>query len=397
MRNPSRSLSFVRSHLPTSEEWAVLRVQVPLFLAVSTLLSVGYYAQRALRAAAERDHVQIILRGWDGFAWFAWLLAAPVILMLIRRFPLTRGRLTRSITGLVAGSMVLYFCVTNLRFLLRVLPNMWLPPSDDVPVDWSNYTVTLLVLMPLDFLTYGAFFAASLAINYYIKFRQRAEEALQLELHTAQLQSDLARAELTALRGQLHPHFLFNSFNAVVSLVRQRRNDAAVEVIAQLSALLRLAIDRTGQQELSLDDEMDFIRRYLEIEQVRFGEKLQTRFDCDPEALSAAVPNLLLQPLVENAIKHGISRRTRPGAVGVSALRAGERLVLEITDDGPDAEGEMMTAPAKKSGIGLTNTRARLDKLYGSDYRLDIRSRAGGGTQVRLDLPWRPMPLPKPA
>ena len=256
----------------------------------------------------------------------------------------------------------------------------------------------MLFLMPMEFLTYCGFFAASFGIVYHFKYRQRGEEALQLQLRTAQLESDLARAELTVLRGQLHPHFLFNSFNAVASLVRQKRNDAAVEIIAQLSALLRLAIERTGRQELPLDEEVDFIRRYLEIEQVRFGEKLRLDFSLDPATLDAAVPNLVLQPLVENAIKHGISRRTRPGTVRLAARRVEGRLQLEVVDDGPDGSSvERESGGNRQGGIGLTNTRARLENIYGTDYHLEMTPRPEGGMRVFLDLPWRLMPSFKPA
>jgi two-component system LytT family sensor kinase len=388
----------VRFHLPTAEERAVLKVQVPLFLAVSLLLSLAYHGQREVRAIADREHVQQLLRGWDGFAWFVWLLAAPAMLVLIRRFPLMRGQVRRSLAGLLLGSGVIYLVVANLRFLLRILPNVWLPDAADLPVDWSHYEVSTLLLLPMDFMTYCGFFSASFAIDYYFKYRQRAEEALQLQLHAAQLQSDLARAELTTLRGQLHPHFLFNSFNAVASLVRQRRNESAVEIIAQLSTLLRLAAERTGRQELPLDEELDFIRRYLEIEQVRFGEKLRLDFAFDPSALDAAVPNLLLQPLVENAIKHGISRRTQPGTVRLAARRVDGRLHLEVSDDGPDGSPvERTAAETRKGGIGLSNTRMRLEKIYGTNYRLEMTPRPGGGMLVQLDLPWRPVPAHEPA
>ena len=387
----------MRFPLPTTEERSELRLQVPLFFAACVLLSVGYYGQRELRAMVEREHAQLLLLGWDGFAWFVWLLAAPAMLILIRRFPLQRGRVRQSLTGLVLGSGAIYLAVSNLRFLLRILPNLWLPAAADLPVDWSHYAVSMLFLMPMDFLTYCGFFAASFSIVYHFKYRQRGEEALQLQLRTAQLESDLARAELSVLRGQLHPHFLFNSFNAVASLVRQKRNDSAVEIIAQLSALLRLAIERTGRQELPLDEEIDFIRRYLEIEQVRFGEKLRLDFSLDPAALDAAVPNLILQPLVENAIKHGISRRTRPGTVRLAVRRVEGRLQLEVVDDGPDGSPvEREAGEHRPGGIGLSNTRARLEKIYGTDYHMEMTPRPEGGMRVFLDLPWRLMPSFKP-
>ena len=144
----SRIFSAVRSYVPTAEERAVFKVQLPLFFAVSVLLTLAYHSQRELKTTmVEREHVQLLVRGWDGFAWFVWLLAAPVILMLIRRFPLTPGQLRRSLIGLLLGSVGIYLVVSNLRFLLRILPNIWLPDSADLPVDWSHYMVTTLFLL----------------------------------------------------------------------------------------------------------------------------------------------------------------------------------------------------------------------------------------------------------
>ncbi|HEX7631441.1 MAG TPA: histidine kinase, partial [Lacunisphaera sp.] len=244
-------------------------------------------------------------------------------------------------------------------------------------------------VLPLDLLTFSGFFAVSFAVDAYYKRQRDFQQAMQLQVRAAELQSDLARAELAALRGQLHPHFLFNSFNALATLVRQQKNDAAVEIIAQLSALLRLAIDRGGLKEIPLEQEIDFIRRYLDIEQVRFGDKLRVSFALEPAAMVASVANIVLQPLVENAIKHGISLRTTPGAVRVSARREGNRLRIEIANDGPEDQREVRPAASRKPGIGLANARAQLDKIYGGDYRLELATQPSGITLVTLDLPWR--------
>jgi hypothetical protein len=384
-----RLRTLLRFSPPTADERAVLKVQIPLFVAVSILLTLGYQAQRELRAMAEREHVQLFLRGWDGMAWYVWLLAAPAMLVLIRRFPLVRGSVFRNAGWLVSGNLLLYFGVTNLRFFLRILPNLWLPAAADLPLDWEHYALNLLVTLPMDFLTFSGFFFASFAIDYHFKYSQRAEESLQLKLRAAQLESDLARAELAALRGQLHPHFLFNSFNAVSALVRQGRSEDAVEVISRLSSLLRLAIERTGQQDLPLEEEIDFLRRYLEIERVRFGDKLRFGFAIAASAADASVPNLILQPLVENAIKHGISRLTQPGEVKISVQRSEARLQVEVLNDGPDGLPDERAGPA--GGIGLSNTRTRLEKIFGADFRLEMQARPEGGMRVRLDIPWRPV------
>ncbi|HVU23965.1 MAG TPA: histidine kinase [Opitutus sp.] len=358
---------------------------------LSLLLTFGYSLQRQWRAAAAAQNLHLLLHGWDGWAWMAWPLASPAIVVMIRRFPLVKGRVRRHAAMLALSSLLLYLVVANLRMLLRLLPNLWLPPSADLPLSFNSYLLSIVVVMPLDLLTYCGIFSMTLAIDYFFRSRRRADEALQLQLHASQLESELAQSELKALRGQLHPHFLFNSFNAVATLVRQHRNDAAVEFVAELSMLLRLAIDRTGKQELSLESEIDFVQRYLAIERIRFGEKLQLHFEIDPASLTAMVPNLLLQPLVENAVKHGISRRTEPGVVSVKACRVAERIVIDVENDGPDATAH----PAAKEdrpagGIGLANTRARLERLCDGDYELDMARRADGGMRIHLSLPWKP-------
>ncbi len=369
----------------------MLRLQVPFVLALSFLLMLGFAMQSQLREIAARDHLDVLMRGWDGFAWIVWPLVAPVLLLLIRRYPLVRGHIRPNLLRIALVSLVLCFAIAGVQLLLRLAPNLWLPPSARLSIDLKTFLISIMLTLPLDVVVYTGFLSASLAIDYYLKNRRRTEEALQLKLRTAQLESELAQAELDVLRGQLHPHFLFNSFNAVAALVRLRRNDAAVETIAQLSALLRLAMERTGRHELPLGQELDFARRYLEIERIRFGDKLELQLDFGAAELDTLVPNLLLQPLVENAIKHGISRRTSPGTVRVSARGRGDRVVVEVENDGPDQPAPAPRA-ATRSGIGLLNTRARLDRIYGAGYRLEMLPRADGGMLVRVDLPRRPGP-----
>lgn len=367
----------------------IFRVQVLLLFAIGTLLYFGLPGTRQWRAQAEQANMYMVIRAWDGWAWYVWVAAAPVMLLLIRRYPLVHGRILRSLTGLLLGSGFLYLLVTHMRYFLRAAPDLvWGGPDRSWFFDRQTYAYNTFAMLPLDFLTYSGFLAISFSVDYYYRNRQRAEEAARLELRTAQLQSELARAELAVLRGQLHPHFLFNSFNALATLVRQRKNDEAVEIIAQLSELLRLAIDRSGFHEIPLRQELDFIRRYLDMERLRYGAKLQTEFDIEVGAQNALVPNIVLQPLVENAIKHAISLRTNPGTVRVGAVRAGDRLHVTVRDDGP--ENVPAPSPARKrQGIGLANSRAQLEKLYGTDYRLEVMKRPEGGTTIHLDLPWR--------
>jgi two-component system, LytTR family, sensor kinase len=366
---------------------SVLKIQTAVAFIIITLLNTGYYWQRELRALALREHVQYIVNLWDGFEWYTWLIAVPAAILLIRRYPLERGRFARSIVGLALGSLLTYLVVANARYLLRMMPNIWLPDTLDLPWDWRIYLHTQLTLAPIDFLTYGAIFASSLAIDYYAQFRQRAQDAHQLELRATQLQSELAKAQLSFLRGQLQPHFLFNAFNAIATLVRQQKNEMAVEMIAQLSSLLRQTMEDTSLAEVPLQRELEFVMHYLAVERIRFGDKLVVVVDVPAEVQAALVPKLLLQPLAGNAVKHAISRRVTAGTVRIAARQQAGRLLVEVTDDGPGpAPGP---PPAIRTGVGLANTRARLEAAYHQDFRMELRPRPEGGMIVHLDLPWR--------
>lgn len=370
------------------EEWRLLKRQLAALFVIISLLNLGFYWQRAFRDQAARRNWQSVMRGWDGLAWYAWMLAAPATLFLIRRHPFQPERPWRSAATLIAGSAGIYFVVTNTRYLFRVAPNLWLPPEAAVPMDPATYVHTQLERMPLDFLTYCGLFAASYAVDYYSKYRRRADELMALQLRMARLESELARTQLTALRRQLQPHFLFNSFNAIATLVRQGRGEAAVDTITRLAELLRFVMEKFDGPDITLREEMDFIRCYLEVERVRLGERLRAVLAIDERVLAGVVPSLLLQPLVENAVKHGIARRRSPGEIRVSARREGGRLLVEVSDDGPERSGQV--APASSTtGIGLSNTRSRLDHAYGADYRLELVPQAHGGMTALLDLPWR--------
>jgi len=390
-----RIFARLREALLSTDGQVIWRVQMPLVLATGLLLQVGFVVQRRAWDSIQARGQELVLEGWDATAWIVWPIAVPLMWLMIQRFPLTQGLFRRNAMRLAVASAVLLIGVGNLRFGLRMIQVWWGSEGPWETIAWTDYFQTALVLLPFDFLIYCGFFSATLAISTHFRHRQRLEQSIRLELRTAQLEYELAQAELQALRGQLHPHFLFNSFNAVVTLVRQRRNDAAIDVIAELSMLLRLAIDRTGRHEVALADEVEFIRRYLRIEWIRFGEKLLLEYDVAPDALHASVPNLLLQPLVENAIKHGISKRCTPGTVRMSARRVGDRLIIDVENDGPDRPAgadlpaSSSSLPARKGGIGLANTRARLGRIYGTDHHIEMKPRADGGMLVHLDLPWR--------
>jgi LytS/YehU family sensor histidine kinase len=216
------------------------------------------------------------------------------------------------------------------------------------------------------------------AIDYYRKYRER-------EFVAAQLETQLAQAQLDSLRMQLHPHFLFNTLNGIVGLVRDNNNQAAVTMLVGLSDLLRHALEHSGQQEVELKEELNFIKLYLSIQQMRFSDRLQIEFDIDPSTSKALVPNLLLQPLLENALRHGIGRSTEAGSIRISSAKENGRLSIVVADNGAGLPNNWQLKTS--SGIGLANTIARLQQLYGENHRFDIRNRDEGGVEVEIVIP----------
>jgi two-component system LytT family sensor kinase len=212
-----------------------------------------------------------------------------------------------------------------------------------------------------------------------------------VEKHEEQLRAQLAQAELAALRQQLHPHFLFNSLNAVSSLMREGATERAVESIALLSQLLRDLLSHTGQQEIELRRELAYLECYLSVEKVRFEDRLITHFDADEDCLDAFVPTFILQPLVENAVKHGIAKRVNPGRVSVFGHLRGNMLRLKVCND--PAEGPQGSVDTVDHGIGLPATRSRLERIFGNQYRLDCSFSGSRGAVVIIEIPLRMAPI----
>ena len=228
----------------------------------------------------------------------------------------------------------------------------------------------------------GYWYATAIALNFaLVYYRESRERALR----SSQLETRLVEAQLQTLQQQLHPHFLFNTLHAISALMHSDV-DAADRTLMRLSDLLRLTLERLGEQEVTLDAELEFLRKYLEIERTRFGERLVVRYDIQPDALDVLVPTLLLQPLVENAIKHGVARRSGVGHIDISARRDHDKLHIEVRDDGVGLSEDALTALQK--GIGVSTTRARLQHLFGADYRFEFH-RLAQGVAVVVAVPWR--------
>ncbi len=343
-----------------------------------TALGLLYTSQLYVGTVLEGMHHSFWrLLVWQlGGCWYVWFVATPVILWLGRRFPFERAAWRASLAVHVVASTALSLVHTA----WVVLSTIQLRPFDEMQKEsafWDMFEGRWMSQLHLELIVYGMILGFGYALDYYRRFRER-------EFRASQLEAQLAQAQLQALKMQLQPHFLFNTLNGIAGLVRDNRNKAAVRMIAGLSDLLRHTLENSGRQEVALRDELEFLELYLDIQQMRFSDRLNVRMEIAPETLDARVPNLILQPLVENAIRHGISPRASSGTVGVSARRDEDFLELRVYDDGPGLRPEGATRGA---GIGLTNTRARLEQLYGDNYRFDVQDRTGGGVEATLLLP----------
>ncbi len=303
-----------------------------------------------------------------------WALMAPLILRMRRKLPLSRGGWVGGISFHIAMSFVVmatYYLGRMLAYLIfyeEPLGGFW-------TIAASGFYGRNIIDM--------AYYWAVLAVGYGFEIYQRYKNE---ELKAVQLEARLIETELKALREQLHPHFLFNTLNTISVFVREQKNNEAVTLIAQLSSLLRMSLDNTRVHEVTVRQEVDFLERYLQIQKARFSDRLNVGIEIEPAAMEARIPNLLLQPLVENAIVHGIATKSGPGRVDLFGRVEGDRLHLEVRDDGP---GLSDSSKRQKEGIGLTNTRERIAKIYGAQGQLSLRSTPGRGLSVQIVLPCR--------
>lgn len=310
---------------------------------------------------------------WN-LGWLFWAGGTFVVAHLIRRFPLRGNHLARGIALHVVFGVALSVGLLVFEFLLaHGLKAVW----DGAPRP-NAFLGFIVYKFHVYFLIYWMILGATRAYDFYTQFRAS-------ELLAAQLETRLAEAQLLALKTQLHPHFLFNTHHAIISLMVRQDNAAAIRMLTQLSDLLRLTLRQPDQQVTSLRDELEALRLYLGIQRERYGDRLTVKLDVAPNTLDAETPWLLLQPLVENALKHGIDTLAGEGELQVSIVRDGETIAARIRDNGPGFPANFDLAQ-NASGIGLSNTHARLSRLYGDRFTLSF-----AGTEVRVRWPYRPI------
>jgi two-component system, LytTR family, sensor kinase len=341
-------------------------------LVAAVLDAFQMYLQAKLSGEAERQWERVTFQGAE------WLLLAaltPITWYLGRRFPLRRPHVARALAVHFAGSLVLCVGWAAAGTLLRRA--LWRDASAPWLPDLASWTLTSV---PWSVFMYFAILGCVHAFSYYIEARDREQQA-------AQLSGQLAEARLSALRMQLHPHFLFNSLNAITVLVRDQRTALAGRMLELLSDVLRQVLRTDRPHEVAVSEEIQLVQQYLAIEQVRFSDRLAVRFDINDALRNAAVPRFILQPLVENALRHGVSQRSDTVTVEIGVRRSGDRLQLWVRDDGPGID---LSAPSR--GVGLENTRQRLQTLYGSAASLVLERAEGGGTLARVELPYRIVP-----
>ena len=302
-----------------------------------------------------------------------WALTTVAIFWLARRFPLERGRMLRGIVVHLVGAVVLALARAGVMLVLG-----WYLPWVRVQ---RAFSVQFWATSSQNFLFYALLLGIGHLVLYYRRYREREQAAEQLA-------RGLTEARLQALKMQLQPHFLFNTLNAISALIPAEAKPAR-RMIARLGDLLRSTLEHEDTQEVTLREELAFLEPYLEIEQARLEDRLTVVMNIAPETLDARVPHLILQPLVENAVRHGIASRIEPGRVEISASRGpdGRVLQLEIRDDGPgvDRHNDVRT----RRGVGLTNIRSRLEQLYGGEHRFKLENQAAGGVLVQVTVPFR--------
>jgi signal transduction histidine kinase len=310
---------------------------------------------------------------------YSWALLSPLVIFFAKRFRFEQRNWWRLLPAHLVAAVVFLLLHTIIHIIfIKITDPAWVPPSGSFLLATLRLTIGR---WQVDLPMYCLLLSGIYAVDFYRRFRAE-------QLKSSELKAALATSQLNALKMQIHPHFLFNTLNSISALMHEDVK-AADKMVARLGDFLRLTLENSGDREVSLKQEMDFVGRYLEIESVRFQDRLVVKVNIAPETLAARVPNLILQPIVENAIKHGISRQTEAGSLIISSERHGDRLQIRVEDTGPGLQPSNGNGDGSKTvGIGLANTRARLAHLYEENHRFEIKNAVPHGVIVTLEIPF---------
>ncbi len=358
---------------PFKNHWHGFALLVSFWTVVAFIFAVASYYH--LHTIGTELHFSALF--WWVLGMYLWIPATMVVVWLVRRFPIRKRSWYRTVPfhviAAVWNSLLLAAAHTGLRYAWSV----------NVLGTEYNYLVKLnqsfAGSLGVDCILYLTILAGVHAYRYHNESQQRTLESIELK-------SKLAEVQLQALKMQLHPHFLFNAFHTVSMLIRQRREEEAINMVAGLGTLLRYVLDNACEQKVSFRQELKLLNHYLDIERIRFRDRLHVNMHIAPDVLGAAVPNILLQPLVENSIRHGIVPGSNEGEINIEARREGGQLRIRIHDNGVglpvdwDAE--------KQTGIGLANTRLRLDRLYQENHHIDFSNAPEGGCLINIVVPF---------
>lgn len=308
---------------------------------------------------------------------YLWALATPLVLWASARLPIERSNWIRNALLHIPISIILSVVLTAFG---RVLIWLYFGYSIGKPLTFDSVTIFVVSNFSEGIGIYMLIALSSYAYGYYHRYRAG-------QIKTLQLEALLSQAQLQALKMQLHPHFLFNTLHSISALLT-KDVESARKMITRLGDFLRLTLENSGSQEVSLKQEMEFLSCYLEIERIRFQNRLVTHIDLGDQTLDAQVPNLILQPIVENAIRHGIAPRSSPGLIEIEAKQQNGTLRIQVRDNGPGLSEHPTSANLSKKGLGLSNTETRLERLYGADHLFKLCDNPGGGLIVTLEIPF---------
>jgi two-component system LytT family sensor kinase len=340
---------------------------------------VQLFATFATGTSWIRQEEIVIVVAW----WIAWLPLVPAIRAMVARFGFAAGRTRRSVLAHAFAAIVLSLAhLMAVTIITRIALGNASPASIEKALAGRFLGIPFLVF---DLATYGGIAAALVAATFARAYRDEELLAERLRARAAALEAKVAQARLDALRTELNPHFLFNALNAVSGLIGGQKTDEAQEVLGRLGGLLRQTLRRERSHFSSVTKEMELLQDFLFIEQIRFGDRLSVVIDVQRSASECAIPTMLLQPLVENAVRHGIEPALRRGGISIGVRRLDDDLVVRIDDTGRGFS--LMNGAPPREGIGLSNTRARLDQLFGGRASLTLENRADGGASVEVRMP----------